>query len=147
MVNLSGLKTLVFSSLLAGALCFGYWKYRGVEFRYEELQRNQQSIEQVRKEVRDLETRLEQTRARIKALENDPVEAEAAARRIGRTVRSKSETVFHLDESRMTAPVQAAPAAAVPAAGAPEAGAPAVTAPPAPAPAPGPQQTAPPAAP
>ena len=136
MINTTGIKTLFVSSLIAGALCFGYWKYRGVDVRYEELQRNQQAIEKVRQEVQDLETRLEQTRARVKALENDPVEAEAVARRIGRTVRSKSETVFHLDESRMTP--------AVPAESAPEA---ARAAPAPPASAPEPQQASPPAAP
>ena len=139
MVNTTGLKTLLLSSLIAVLLCLGYWKYRGVDARRGELQRNQEAIEQVRREVRDLETRLEQTRARIKALENDPVEAEAAARRIGRTVRSKSETVFHLDESRMTpaAPAEPAPKPA-------EAGAPASPAPPASAP---PPQASPPAKP
>jgi len=139
----TGLKTLVLSSALAAALCYGYWKHREVDVRYKELQRNQQAIEQVRKEVRDLETRLEQTRARIKALENDPVEAEAAARRIGRTVRSKTETVFHLDESRLTlaVPAESAEPASKPA----ETGAPAAPAPPDSVPAP--QQTAPPAKP
>jgi hypothetical protein len=114
MVNMSGLAKLVFSSAIAGLLCYGYWKYRGVESRRDDLKRNEQAIEQVRNEVRDLETRLERTRERIKALENDPVEAEAAARRIGRTVRDKSETVFHIDESRMTPAAPAAPAPAAP---------------------------------
>ncbi len=132
MLNTTGIKTLVFSSLLAGALCFGYWKYRAIDVRSKELQRNQQTIEQVRQEVRDLETRLDQTRVRIKALENDPVEAEAAARRIGRTVRSKTETVFHLDESSMVAP-PAAPAPGTSGVGLPETGATA-TAPAAPKP-------------
>lgn len=143
MISMTGLRTLVFSSLLAAALCFGYWKYRGVDARHQELERNQQTIEQVRTEVRDLETRLEQVRARNKALENDPVEAEAAARRIGRTVRSKDETVFHLDESRLTPAAPAAPPA--PAAATPESANPAAAAAP-PASMPVPQQAAPPAA-
>ena len=121
MLNTTGLRTLILSSLLAGALCFGYWKYRSMDVRAQELKRNEQAIEQVRQETRDLEIRLEQARARVKAKENDPVEAEAAARRIGRTVRSKTETVFHLDESNMTP----APAPVAPEKGMPEAGLPA----------------------
>jgi cell division protein FtsB len=136
MINLSGLRTLVISSVLAGALCFGYWKYREVDARKAELRNNQQAIENLRKEVRDLETRLEQTRAHVKAMESDPVEAEAIARRIGRAVRSKTETVFHLDESRMTPGAPPEPVPAVPATDASQAAPPPEAAPPVQAPAP-----------
>ena len=125
MLNTTGLRTLILSSLLAGALCFGYWKYRSMDVRAKALQRNEQTLEQVRQETRDLEIRLDQARARAKAMENDPVEAEAAARRIGRTVRSKTETVFHLDESHMPPAVPPAPAPAALEKGTPEAGLPA----------------------
>ena len=122
MITMSGFRTFVFSALLAAALCAGYLKYRDVEHRRKELRDNRDAIERVRLEVRELETRLEQTRERIKALESDPVEGVAAARRVGRAVQSKSEIVYHLDESKMNAPVPAetvppqnsAPAAAPP---------------------------------
>ncbi len=111
MINTTGIRTLLLSSALAGALCFGYWKYRGVEERQKELQGTEQSIEQVRNEVRDLQLRLEQTRERVKALEADPVEAEGIARGVGGAVRDKLETVFHVDESHLTpTPAASAPA-------------------------------------
>ena len=116
MINTSGITRLAFSSLLAGVICLGYWKYREVDVRKQELEQNRQTVEQLRKEVRDLQTRVDQTRARVKALESDHVEAEAVARDIGGAVGSKSETVYHIDESHMTpaAPAPAAPEAAPP---------------------------------
>ena len=132
MITMSGFRTFVLSSLLAAALCAGYLKYRAVDQRREELRQNREAIEKVRLEVRELETRLDQTRERIKALESDPVEGVAAARRIGRAVQSKSEIVYHMDESKMAqpAPAETAPAeVAAPAGSAPAAGGTEVTPP------------------
>ncbi len=129
MLSTTGIIKLFASSLAAVVLCLCYMKYRDYNDRKEHLKKDQLVIEQVRKEVRKLETRVEQAHARVDALKKDSVEAEAIAREIGGAVGSKAETVFHVDERLLTPPAApAAPSEAPKAAPAPEA-APPISAP------------------
>ena len=92
-----GLVTFLLACALAAALGALFLRQRGLRERTDSLQQNREAIERVRGEVHDLNLRLEQTRERVKRLETDPVEAEAAVRGIRRFMR-EDEKVFRVEE-------------------------------------------------
>jgi len=101
MINKRDLKFLAAALLISVALCYGYWRFRGIDNTAAELKKSEQAVEEMRLDVNDLQTRVDQTRERVKALESDPVEAEGVARGLGKAVRKKSETIYQVDESRL----------------------------------------------
>lgn len=104
---------LLVCALAAGVGAF-MLRQRGLRERTDSLQQNRAAIEEVRREVRELGLRLEQARERVKRLESDPVEAEAAVRGIRRFMRG-DEKVFRVEEPPSPSPeTPAAPEEAFP---------------------------------
>jgi len=109
----SGVNKFLLAVVVAALLCFAYWRQRAMEPRYQELQKNKQTIENVRREVQDLKVRVDQTRKSVDSMEKDPVKSEASVRKILRYVKP-DEKVFHVEETAPT-PAGAQPPAVPPA--------------------------------
>lgn len=92
-----GLVTFLLACAIAAALGALFLRQRGLRERTDSLHQNREAIERVRGEVHDLNLRLEQTRERVRRLETDPVEAEAAVRGIRRFMR-EDEKVYRVEE-------------------------------------------------
>ncbi len=92
-----GFVTFLLVCALTAAVGAFFLRQRELRERTGSLQQNREAIEEVRREVHDLGLRLEQTRERVKRLETDPVEAEAAVRGIRRFMRD-DEKVFRVEE-------------------------------------------------
>lgn len=90
---------------LAIVLALAYIAHRDLFGRYEEYQQGEAAVEAAQKKSQDLEEELRQLDERVKALNQNSLEMEAAIRRIKRLVRD-GETVYRLEE----APETAAPA-------------------------------------
>ncbi len=83
--------------VLVVAVGYGYAQQRDIHMRYVEFRRNEEQLEAVRTEIEALKTRVEEAKSRIERLETDPVEIEAAIRRIRRLTRD-GEIVFRIEE-------------------------------------------------
>jgi cell division protein FtsB len=94
-------------------LAVTYFERRQLQERYEAFQQGEREIEDARAQILELEKALAEEEARARNLVSDPVEVEAAIRRIKRGVRD-GETVFRVEAS----PAQPAEAAPAPPAGA-----------------------------
>lgn len=79
-------------------VAYGYAHQRNIHARYIEFKQNELLLEDIRHEIEALRTRVEQTRTRVENMENDPVEIEAAIRRIRRLTRP-GETIFRIEDA------------------------------------------------
>lgn len=82
--------------LVAAGLFALYWRQRDMEGRFEELRENQANIEKMRREVEELKLRVEQARERVDAMKSDPVESEAAVRRIRHFTKGEGEHIYRV---------------------------------------------------
>lgn len=80
--------------LLSGA--YSYAQYRGLESRYEEYLETQVLVQEKSDEVARLDREVAAEQRKVEGLENDPLEIEAAIRKISRNVRD-GEIVYHLE--------------------------------------------------
>ncbi len=78
------------------AVTYGYTHQRNLHERYVEFKQNEQLLEDVRQEIETLRNRVEEARARVENMEQDPVEIEAAIRRIRRLTRD-GETIYRIE--------------------------------------------------
>ncbi len=78
-------------------LAVTYLERRQLRERYEGFQQSEQEIEAAKRQIGELEQALSEEEARAQNLVNDPVEVEAAIRRIKRGVRD-GETVFRVEQ-------------------------------------------------
>ncbi len=92
--------------LVTAVLCFTYVKQRKLEERYQGYQESEVAIQDLQRQVGQLQQQVEKGQERVQELASDPVEQEAAIRRWSRKLR-EGETVYHMD----VAPVEPAPAA------------------------------------
>ncbi len=79
------------------AVAYGYMHQRNIPERYNEFRQNEVLLEQVKQEIDALRERVEQARAKVKDLETDPVEIEAAIRRVRRLTRD-GEIVYQIED-------------------------------------------------
>lgn len=82
--------------VLVLAISIGYYHQRNIQQRYDEFKENQKALENIRDEVNALRVRVEEARARVERMENDPLEIEAAIRRDRRMTRD-GEIIFHIE--------------------------------------------------
>lgn len=90
-------------------LAVTYMERRQLQERYRAFQQGEREIDDAKEQIQQLEQQLTEEEARARNLVNDPVETEAAIRRIKRGVRS-GETVFRVEPA--PAPTAEAPPAA-----------------------------------
>ncbi len=90
----------VLGALVVMALGYGYAYQRHLYVRYLEFRENEIRVEAVRNEIEALKERVKQAQERIENLETDPVEMEAAIRRIRRLTRD-GEVVFRIEEEEI----------------------------------------------
>jgi cell division protein FtsB len=104
-------RRIVYVMILAASvgLAVTYVERRQLQERYEAFQQSERDIEAAKRQIGELEHELSEEEARARNLVNDPVEVEAAIRRIKRGVRD-GETVFRV-EAGLEAPVDPAPTA------------------------------------
>lgn len=83
------------------ALAAAYAVQRDLQGRFEERRQHQQAVEAARQQVDALDRELEQHKARVEGLDNDPVEIEASVRRVRQLVRP-GETMYRIEEDTVT---------------------------------------------
>ncbi len=107
-------RRIVYVMILAASvgLAVTYVERRQLQERYEAFQQSERDIEAAKRQIGELEQELSEEEARARNLVNDPVEVEAAIRRIKRGVRD-GETVFRV-EAGLEAPVDPVPTVAAP---------------------------------
>jgi cell division protein FtsB len=86
-------------------LAVAYVVHRDLHGRYQAYQRSEESVQAAQHKEQALEDEKQRLEQRVKDLDQNPLEVEAAIRRIKRLVRD-GETVYRLEE----APETAAPA-------------------------------------
>jgi len=79
-------------------LALAYAARRDLRGRYAAHQQSEDTVRQAGQQVEMLEEQLHQSRQRVEDLSTDPVEMEAAIRRIKRRVR-EGETVYRVEEA------------------------------------------------
>lgn len=92
---------------LGAVLAAVYFQQRDLPGRYRAYQQRQEQIRQAEAQVAALEDTLKTAQEHADNLGNDPVELEAAIRRVKRQVR-EGEKIFRIEEVKE--PVPAAPA-------------------------------------
>lgn len=95
---------------LAAVLAAVYFQQRDLPGRYRAYQQRQEQIRQAEAQVAALEATLKTGQEHADNLGTDPVEVEAAIRRVKRMVRD-GETIFRIEEVSEAAPAAPAPAA------------------------------------
>lgn len=83
------------------ALAAAYAVQRDLQCRFEQRRQHQQAVEAARQQVEALDRELEQHKARVEGLDNDPVEIEASVRRVRQLVRP-GETMYRIEEDTVT---------------------------------------------
>jgi len=82
--------------VIALALVVAYVHKRDLRGKYEAYQESEKKVEASEHELSDLKSKLEKEEERLENLETDPLEIEAAIRRISHAVR-KDEKVFRVE--------------------------------------------------
>ncbi|MBI1320699.1 MAG: hypothetical protein GC168_17380 [Candidatus Hydrogenedens sp.] len=90
------------------ALSVMYLERRQLLERYEQLQEREAGIAAGREQILGIEQALENERAESEGLETNPLEVEAAIRRIKRGIRD-GEIVYHVEGRPAEAPAPAVP--------------------------------------
>lgn len=112
----STVRKFILVLLVAAGLFALYWRQRDMEGRFEELRENQANIEKMRRELEELKLRVEQARERVDAMKSDPVESEAAVRRVRHFTRGEGEKIYRVEEpAAPPPPAEASPVEAPPA--------------------------------
>jgi len=106
-------KRILYVMVLAASVAMSvmYLEHRQLLERYEKYQQREAGIEAGRAQIADIEAALAAERAEAANLESNPLEVEAAIRRIKRGVRD-GEMVYHVEGLPMgaaPAPAEAAP--------------------------------------
>ncbi len=83
---------------LALALAAAYWAHRDLWGRYHAYQRSEESVRAAQQEADTLSKAIDGSRQQVEGLGKDPVEKEAALRRIKNLVRP-GETVYRIEKT------------------------------------------------
>jgi len=82
---------------LVVAVAVGYAHQRNLQTRYHDLQKSQAELAEIRAKVESLQSQVEDTRGRVKKMESDPLEIEAAMRG-DRGLARDGETIYHVED-------------------------------------------------
>lgn len=91
-------RRIVYILILAASvvLAVGYVERRQLQERYTAFLQQEREIEAAKRQIAEMERDLTEEEVKARNLENDPVEVEAAIRRIRRGVRD-GETLFRVE--------------------------------------------------